>query len=187
MTLQVADAEHALHELEHVLHDQRTRWAMRRQLAALGATGAVDQLTLALIRGHLPEAETLRTLGHERCIWPMPGVTISWRDGRVRSSGEDMRGMCWSDLTLSFEGAVLPETALTAAIGRPVTDLVQHPLLSCDMVVAAARNRPADMHQPAALIVALRLEERLFSAPRAIVCDATDGWKIAPASPPASE
>ena len=162
-----ADERQALDELELTLPTQIRRAELRRELRALGASGHIDQMTVAVIRAHLPFEATLRRLGRAGCIWPMGGLTLAWSDGRVRSHGSAIDGLTWDGSTLVLDGFALPETVATSAAGRPVTTVVDHPLLTDDMIVEQATSHVDDDGSNRHVIVRLVERDRLFSAPRA--------------------
>jgi hypothetical protein len=145
--------------------EHRKRLELRQRCIQHGATGSMNRLTRAAIE-HLPDpALALRELGRNQAIWPEEGLHIAWQDGRVVSWADRYQGLTWSGRTLQIAGVELPQTALEASKGKPVTMLCDHPLLDDKMIVARAWN--FDFYDDALPTVVIELidHEYLFSSP----------------------
>ncbi len=116
------------------------RYAARRSFDAVGASGSIDMLTLAAAATFADAPAWLRSLASTR--WPdsLLDATVFADDGAFRSHGCDVAsGLSWNRDTVQVPGA-LPVTTLAVCAGRPVTDLIDHPMLSDEMRIIGATN-----------------------------------------------
>lgn len=156
-------------EYEGLVTNQAMLSRLRRLFVGRRSTGVIDQLAASAVRSLPDPCGTLRALGRHDDIWPEASLHLRWSEGRVQSDGNGFQGLSWSGRVLSFPGKTLPETALTAMVGRPVTDMCGHPLLEDEMTVARAWNEAVDGASTGTLKVAIASVDRLFSAARATV------------------
>lgn len=125
------------------------RLEARARLAQLGADGEIDQLALNAIAHFGDVAETLRRFGSEWRFWLPDSTALVTHHGRVTAgSGELNPAVDFARGRVTFTGIQLPETALIAATGRPVTDIAEHPFLSDDMTLIEATSWVDDDDTP---------------------------------------
>lgn len=156
-------------EYEGLVAYQATLSRLRRLFVGRRSTGVIDQLAASAVRNLPDPCGTLRALGRHDDIRLEAGLRLRWSEGRVQSDGDGFQGLSWSGRVLSFPGTTPPETALTAMVGRPVTDMCRHPLLAEEMTVARAWNEAVDGAATGILKVEIASVDRLFSAARATV------------------
>lgn len=143
LDLEVTDPEQLETELEGLRPNIERRFKMRTALAHQGATGMIDQLTINAISQDDDLDVAIRTIGSGFSPYLSPDLTVYSTDGVVQCHGRDMSnsGLSWNRNRISLAGRSLPETALLQLSGRPITDLVEHPVLSADMIITQASNR----------------------------------------------
>lgn len=116
------------------------RFAARGAFEEAGASGSIDMLALAALRTFTDPQIWLRSLAEAGLPKQRRDILIFPDDGDFRSQRSDAKsGMSWSRDLVMLRGA-LPVAALAASKGRPITDLVQHPLLSNEMTIIEATN-----------------------------------------------
>lgn len=163
-------------ELEPTIWRLRERCRRRSDLARADADGTIDLLALTSIRRLGNTRATLRTLLAEERIWLEDDTCLSWNDGHVRSyDHQAVDGMTWMDDWVTFENCLVDPKTAAHAVGRPVTEVMDHPLLSASMIVREVR-RSVDMGQ---LATSFCLE-----MPRLHFCGATGRTWDAPAPSP---
>lgn len=108
----------------------------RADLAKHGASGSIDQLALNAI-AHFGDVETsLRRFEAEQIFWLPDDTAISMRDGEVTAGNGGMSpSLLIGHRSVTIDNVSLPETTLVAAIGRPITAIVEHHFLSENMIV----------------------------------------------------
>lgn len=145
------------------------RHVRRRDLMALGATGSIDQIALNAIDHFGGREETIRRFGREWRFWLPDGTALMIDDGCVSS------GNALPDLPVDWAGDWITvdrdqlKLEPSLAIGRPVTDVVDHPFLSPDIIVTHAR-KVRDDHRDAAIFM-LQLPRKLFCSASGRVWD----------------
>ncbi len=154
-------------KLTTIIKEQRRRLKLRRHYTERGATGAMNRLTRAAIEKLTDPARALRELSRNQAIWPDEAIHIAWEDGRLVSWGKRYKGLTWSDCTLELAGVTLPETALEASVGKPITTLCSHPLLDETMTIVRAWNFDRLEELEPTLVVELADNDYLFSSARA--------------------
>jgi hypothetical protein len=128
-------------DLETVLAGLRShvegRFKMRAALARQGATGLIDQIALNAISQYAEVAAILRTLASRSGSFFLGDTIIFRTTGVVQCDGYDRYTpkLSWNRHSITIHGQSLPDTTLAASIGRPITDLVEHPILSQDMII----------------------------------------------------
>lgn len=128
-------------ELDEVFACLAGRQMARAELANVGASGTIDQLALNAIAHFGNVASTLRRFATERLFWLSDSTALLARDGAVTAgngTANPAMHIGWRRITV--DGSQIPESILVASIGRPITDLVDHYLLSPDMIVSDARS-----------------------------------------------
>ena len=154
-----ADAVNAVEaELDHWGSAAARGYALRHALAREGATGTIDLLTLNAISRLGDVCSTLRA--PRRGLRPRGAdyFELFGERGNLSSCGfEPSTRLSWSKRSISHP-TVLPATVLAACAGRPITDLITHPILSSEMtIVEATRNS-----KTGALSVKFEQPRRLF-------------------------
>lgn len=157
-------------ELEKLLAEQgqqlRARNDARIALTARGATGSIDQLALNAIArfGDIPSV--LTRFSSEWRFWLPDDTAIIMRDGHVTacSGGSDEDRIQWSSDGVTVASLFIAQAELDAAVGEPVSTLLEHDLLSSDMAVTEARS----LTDHGQLIVSIK-----FAQPRRLFCAIT--------------
>lgn len=172
---------HALErEMAEVADRLRQRQNARAELARMGASGSIDQLALNAIAHFGDVAETLRRFATEWRFWLPDWTALLMRDGEVTAgNGTANPAMHIGRRSITIDGARLPESELVAAVGRPVTDFVDHAFLSPDMIVVGAKG--SDDGHPM-VTFDLAVPEWLFCSVSGRVWPMEDG--IADVAPP---
>jgi hypothetical protein len=147
-----------------MISEYRKRLELRQRCIQHGATGSMNRLTRAAIERLSDPARALREIGRNQAIWPEDGLHIAWQDGRVVSWADRYQGLTWSGRTLQIAGWELPQTALEACKGKPVTMLCDHPLLDDKMIVARAWNFDHNDEMPPTVVIELVDHDFLFSS-----------------------
>lgn len=122
-------------ELRHAEARLKRLFAIRSALARRGATGSVDRLVLnalAMEARDVPAA--LRRASRTTSVTKHGDTELFIEEGRMRCRGRG-GGLTWDRGRIRLKGLVVPGPVRVAAVGRPVTDLIEHPVLSGDMVV----------------------------------------------------
>ncbi|MFW2850725.1 hypothetical protein ACM61V_02200 [Sphingomonas sp. TX0543] len=173
-TLETTDPDSL--EAELASPQQDLRFARKAELARQGADGWVDQLVLNAAAQYGDVAKILRGEQSEIPLWLSQALTIWTTDGHVRCHGwdESNPNFRWNRNSIEILGRSAPDTVLTAMRGRPITQLVEHPVLSDDMVISHAYSRfEYDTHS-------IRAE---FEQPRRLFCGASGRvWDPDPAT-----
>lgn len=149
--------------------------AMWLEVSALGATGRIDRLALNAIAHHGDTAETLRRFGSEWRFWLPDSTALIFRHGRVSAgTGDPDYAIDWGRNMITIWGRSVPETVLTAAIGKPVTAIVDHPFLTDDITVLEATSSVEDGRSFVSVSIAV---------PQFLFCsDSGKVWEEAPAA-----
>ncbi len=111
----------------------------KRTLDAIGAHGWIDKLALNAIRLDHDVSEFLQSGGLYRAHHFAPPQLVVL-DGHVRASGcdENARHFSWHHDTVKIMERSLPETILHSLPGRPITDVVEHPILTPNLSITRA-------------------------------------------------
>lgn len=126
--------------------DMAQSYALRHALACEGATGTIDLLTLNAIAMLGKVRPALCALGHGMTPWASNDMHIVGERGHLSSGGEDRAtGLGWTRNSVRHP-TVLPEALVMACKGRPVTDLITHPMLSAAMTIVEAKPHPTTGH-----------------------------------------
>lgn len=156
-------------ELEKALSDHRyefeTRNDARTALSEHGATGRIDQLAINAITHSTDLAAILRMFSSEWRLWLNDGTAIMMRDGHLTANaGGDDENFEWSGDQVILTSMFISQAQLDAAVGQPVSALIDHPLLTPDIIVTEARST-IDHGQPIVQIT--------FDQPRRLFCAIT--------------
>ncbi|WP_294356001.1 hypothetical protein [uncultured Sphingomonas sp.] len=120
--------------------DMAPRYAARRAFDVAGASGSIDMLTLAAVSTFADPQAWLRSLAGSG--WPKHplNVTVFAHDGAFRSHGHDPASdLSWNRDTVRV-CVTLPAATLATCKGRPITDLIEHPMLSSEMTIIDVTN-----------------------------------------------
>ena len=129
-------------ELDHWGQDAAGSYALRHALVREGATGTIDLLTLNAVANFGDVSSTLRALGRGIMPWASNHMELFGEGGNLWSYGTDpASGLSWRANSFGHP-TVLPVSVLMASAGRPVTDLITHPMLSADMTIVEASSDP---------------------------------------------
>ncbi|TPG16733.1 hypothetical protein EAH87_13885 [Sphingomonas koreensis] len=151
------------------------RFAMHCALSRQGADGLVDQLVVNAIAIHMDVGAVLRQIASG--VWPhLPcSLTVFDDEGRLRchGNGSARTDFRWNRDTVTISGMTLPATVLTAKVGRPVTELVTHAVLSDDMTILDASSHSDKFGRSVKL---------MFDQPKLAFCGASGRvWRLDPA------
>lgn len=131
--------------LESELASSRSdlRFVRQAELARQGADGLVDQLVLNAAAYYGDGAEILRGVVSGRPKWLSQDLTIFISDGHIQCHGRDPANpnFRWNRNSIEIFGRSAPDTVLTALKGRPITALIEHPVLSSDMIISHAHSK----------------------------------------------
>lgn len=135
------------------------RFAARAELALQGADGWVDQLVVNAIALQGDDVGTvLRMIASGQPYGLSQELTVFMYDGHVQCHGRDAAhpDFSWNRSSVTIYGESPPDTVLVALNGRPISCLVEHPVLSDDMIITHAsaisefgvHSVTADFEQP---------------------------------------
>lgn len=111
------------------------RTGFRGRLAALGATGLIDEIAEGVARA-APEGISailarLSTAPETRLVLTTPAgplyALLFWRDGVIQTELSMPKKLDWVSGRLMLEGTLLPEIVLDALPGRPLSSIVALP------------------------------------------------------------
>ncbi|MCD1623482.1 hypothetical protein [Citromicrobium bathyomarinum] len=110
-----------------------------RTLAGLGAHGWIDKLAINAIRLEHDVADFLKSGKLYRAHHFAPPQLIVF-DGHVRASGwdEGSRNFSWRYDTVKVMEKSLPEAILHSLRGQPITDVIEHPILTPELTITRA-------------------------------------------------
>lgn len=129
-------------ELQHWGRRAAANYALRHALAAQGATGTIDLIALNALAMFGDAAATLRGIGEGFVPWSSNAMELIGEAGHLWSHGVDhTSGLSWQ-ANLIRHPTVVPASVLMACAGRPVTDLITHPILTADMTIVEASRDP---------------------------------------------
>ena len=145
--------------------DMDARFANQAALARQGADGFVDRLVLNAIGQHWDVAATLRDIAAGQAFGLSEELTVYTINGHVQCHGRPPgREFSWNRNSIILDGRSLPQTTVVALRDRPVTDLIQHPVLSDDMIVTDVTST-FDYDMPSVRVY--------FEQPRLLFCGAS--------------
>ena len=164
----------------------------RERLALLGASGTVSRLALNAMNHFGDVAKMLRRFDGEWRFWLPDDTAITMGHGHVSAgSGDPNARIDWWDTHLNVSSLHVPATVLTAAIGRPVSALVEHPFLTDDLIVTEAvctveEGMPmVTIHFSNPTLLFCAKTGRWWETPSAVMhgsatCDASEGGNVTP-------
>ena len=152
-------------ELGKFLPELRERHQARTAMSERGATGSIDQLALNAIARFGDVASVLTRFSSEWRFWLPDDTAIIMRDGHVTAgSGGGADRIEWSRSGVTIAPLFVPQKQLDAAIGQPVSMLLEHDFLTPDIIVRQARS----ITDNGQLIVSID-----FTQPRRLFCAIT--------------
>ncbi|WP_420606488.1 hypothetical protein [Novosphingopyxis sp.] len=115
------------------------RAALRDKFSALGAHGYIDRLAVNSIELNHNLSDFIKSGGIRKSSG-QSGLPIENGDGHVRFLGwKQSSGLFLCNRnTIIIKNRSLPETILNLLPGRPITDLVEHPVLTPDLIITCA-------------------------------------------------
>lgn len=159
----VEDAENLESELESWQGDFRRRFVALRDVLGHGASGRVSQLALNAIAHHGDVVETLRRFTSESLFWLPDSTAIHFHGGCViAGNGNLEKAFQWRRDGFRVAEETIAPISLSAAVGKPVTDVIQHPFFSSDMIVTAVETTV--LNDCTFLSIGLDIPIRLFCA-----------------------
>ena len=131
-------------------------------LESRGAHGTIDQLAVNMIALHHDVGEVLRS-GNLNAYPASEDSIYLCEDGHVSCIGSSASSppVSWYDNVVHVKGITLPEATLAAVPGSPITRVVDHKVLSSNMIVTRA-HVDADWPEPILVIE--------FEQPRLLYC-----------------
>lgn len=111
------------------------------ELGREGADGTIDALSVQVLLGEPSPELTLRSLRDELRLELTSGHSLFWNEGHVWSfDSGDLDRLSWSRDAITIDGRRLTETASAAVLGKPITEVVQHPLLTDEMIIGSTSH-----------------------------------------------
>jgi len=145
------------------------RSASLAELAAEGADGMVDQLVLNALAFYGDDGTTLGRFRTGQSYRWFNDLTIFAENNLMRCHGRD-GDFQWNRNSVTLFGRSAPDTVLISLIGQPVTRLVEHPVLSDDMIITEARSKfEFDVHS---IHAEFEQPQRLFCSASGRIWDA---------------
>jgi hypothetical protein len=122
---------------------QSARFAKSRALMADGADGTVDQLAVNAIAQFDDVSEVLRGMTASGFFPLCQSVTTFVVEGHLQCHGWDRSNpnFHWNRDKVIIANADIPATILTTVVGRPITAVVDHPLLTDRMIITSAVSK----------------------------------------------
>ncbi|MEN3340541.1 MAG: hypothetical protein V7647_4217 [Acidobacteriota bacterium] len=136
MPIQLESIDDLEMELRNLRDRVTARHGRRIELTAQGASGRISQLALNAI-GHFGDvATTIRRFADEPRFWLPDGTVVIMQDGHVEADPGvgDATIECSGDW-ITARSLFVPAALLARSVGRPVTQLLDHPFLSDEMIV----------------------------------------------------
>lgn len=138
-TIPVASLSNLQAELQPYLTDFRILATKRRQMMEHGASGIIDQLAVNAFYSSGRIDVGVRRLRKETRFWLADETCIAIQKGHARAAtGDPHADVQWMESEVSVRRTFMPESVLVAAIGKPVSQLFEHPYLTPDMIVEDA-------------------------------------------------
>ncbi|TCP96330.1 hypothetical protein C8J46_10925 [Sphingomonas sp. PP-F2F-A104-K0414] len=131
--------------LSHYRRDLERLQRSRADLMLLGASGTVNQLALNAMAYCTDEASALRRFATEDGFRLPDETHILMRYGEVRAASSPTNQLVeFSEDRFTIFSLYVPAARLKEAVGKPVTELVNHAFLTDDMIVTAATSHYDD-------------------------------------------
>ena len=112
---------------DHALDTQRERARQVAEIRSVGAHGRADALALALIAANPHPLDAFRDVTSHDRIDLQDGVSLHWSNGVLRSSGDLPGNAAWYHDRVELPGRWFSAAAAAAMVGRPASDIVDHP------------------------------------------------------------
>ena len=139
----VDDLKYTDEKLEGVLEDLRRSHEKLKSLRQQGADGTIDLMAIRALSEAGSVEVALRNLAGPHGLGNKQAdhfAHISGRHVRICELIDSKPNIRFDGSQIEILGVHLPQTALEAAIGEPVTRIIQHPYLTTKMIVLAAKN-----------------------------------------------
>ena len=112
-------------------------FAAQAALARQGADGLVDRLALNAIAQRWDVGEALRGIAAGIPYGLSQNLTVFVYDGHVQCHGCAAGGdLAWNRSSVVMDGHSIPAAVATALLGKSIRALVEHPVLSDDMIIS---------------------------------------------------
>lgn len=118
------------------------RFARKTELARQGADGSIDQIAINAIAQRCDIADGIRWVANRTVEARHPDLYLYVRDGHIGCEGYDAQNsnFHWNGSSLTLWNCTLPEIAISQLAGQPITRLIEHPILSSDMIITEASS-----------------------------------------------
>lgn len=118
------------------------RFARKIELARQGADGSIDQIAINAIAQRCDIADGIRWVANRAIEARHPDLYLYVRDGHVGCEVYDAQNsnFHWNGSSLTLWNCTLPEIAICQLAGQPITRLIEHPILSSDMIITEASS-----------------------------------------------
>lgn len=129
---------------------QRRRKRVLDEAGSAGARGRVDQITLRAIEEFWENpAAALKQMAGKRSITvngkrngaKNDPIRIVWRNGRIESNFMIKEGITWNYTRLVLKNFQLPATVINSLPGKPLSVVIEHPLLQGDHKIRSVTTR----------------------------------------------
>lgn len=142
------------------------RFARKTELARQGADGSIDQIAINAIAQRCHIADGIRWVANRTVEARHPDLYLYVRDGHIGCEGYDAQNsnFHWNGSSLTLWNCTLPEIALSQLAGQPITRLIEHPILSSDMIITEASSAKIGERQAIKVI---------FDQPKRLFCKAS--------------
>lgn len=142
------------------------RFARKTELARQGADGSIDQIAINAIAQRCDIADGIRWVANRAIEERHPDLHLYFRDGHIVCKGYDAQNsnFLWNGSSLKLWNCTLPEIAISQLAGQPITRLIEHPILSSDMIITEASSAKIGDRQ------AIQID---FDQPKRLFCKAS--------------
>lgn len=138
------------------------RFATKTELARQGADGSIDQIAINAIAQRCDIADGIRWVANRTVEARHLDLYLYVQDGHIGCEGYDAQNsnFQWDGSSLTLWNCTLPEIAISQLAGQPITRLIEHPILSSDMMITKASSEKIGERQ--AIKVDFKQPKRLF-------------------------
>ncbi len=142
------------------------RFARKAELARQGADGSIDQIAINAIAQRCDIADGIRWVANRTVETRHLDLYLYVRDGHIGCEGYDAQhsNFQWDGSSLTLWNCTLPEIAISQLAGQPITRLIEHPILSSDMIITEASSAKIGDRQ------AIQID---FDQPKRLFCKAS--------------
>ncbi|WP_242147017.1 hypothetical protein [Sphingomonas sp. BAUL-RG-20F-R05-02] len=116
----------------------------RSHLKANGAHGTIDLLALNTLKISGRLDCDLRSMIDKLKITNRNDEELFWKFGRITSKSNKYKDVHWNENCLIINNIVLPDVVCAGALGRPVTDLIEGPAFSSNMMIIKVNTWPEE-------------------------------------------